>query len=98
MLLYNPLRWYWIIGGNGPHIDSPDDDFTGDDTRRFSSAANSYVPVDDPDFVAWRDNAVTMVGFDPSTRIDTEDNLAAVLEPYGITPDFSGSVPVPEER
>lgn len=86
MLLYNPLRWYWIVGGNGPHIIPPDTEHTGDDTQRYSSAANAYVPLDDPDFVAWRDHAVAMVGYDPSTRIDSDANLATVLEPYGIIP------------
>ena len=90
MLLYNPLNWYWIVGGGGPHLDA-NGDFTGDDTRRFSSSVNAYVPADDPGFVAWRDAAVTMVGHDPSTRIDTEANLTVVLEPYGIVPNFTAA-------
>jgi hypothetical protein len=87
MLIYNPLNWYWIVGGGGPYLDE-NGEFTGDETRRFASARNQYVPVDDATFVAWRDAAAAMLGYDPSTRIDTETNLAAVLEPYGITPDF----------
>jgi hypothetical protein len=87
MLFYNPLDWYWIVGGGGPHLDE-NGEFTGDETRRYASGRNQYVPVDDATFVAWRDAAVAMVGYDPTTRIDTETNLAAVLEPYGITPNF----------
>jgi hypothetical protein len=87
MLFYNPLDWYWIVGGGGPQLDA-NGEFTGDETRRFASARNQYVPVDDATFVAWRDAATASVGYDPSTRIDTEASLAAVLEPYGITPNF----------
>jgi len=90
MLFFNPLDWYWIVGGSGSHIIPPDTEPTGDETRRFASGRNQYVPVDDATFVAWRDTASAMVGYDPSTRIDTETNLAAVLEPYGITPNFGG--------
>ena len=87
MLMYNPRDWYWIVGGAGPHLDD-NGEFTGDETRRFASARNTYVPADDPAYVEWRDAAVAMLGYDPTTRIDTEDNLANVLEPVGITPDF----------
>jgi hypothetical protein len=88
MVFFNPLDWYWIVGGNGPHIDEPGDDFTGDETRRFSSARNGYVPASDATYVAWRDAAVAESGIDRTTRIDTEANLAAVLAPYGITANF----------
>jgi len=89
MLSFTPLNHYWIVGGNGPHIDEPGGDFTGDETRRFSSAVNGYVPAADATYVAWRDERMAANGgIDPTTRIDTETNLAAVLEPYGITPNF----------
>jgi hypothetical protein len=87
MLLFNAIDWYWIVGGSGPHLDG-NGDFTGDETRRFASGRNQYVPAEDTTYVAWRDAAVVMVGYDPTTRIDTEANLTLVLEPYGITPDF----------
>jgi hypothetical protein len=90
-MIFTPLDWYWIVGGNGPHIDAPGGDFTGDETRRFSSARNAYVPATDETYVAWRDAEVAMSGVDPTTRIDTEENLAAVLLPYGITADFSSA-------
>jgi hypothetical protein len=90
MVFFNPLNWYWIVGGNGPHIDEPGGEFTGDETRRFSSARNGYVPATDATYVAWRDAAVAETGTDRTTRIDTEANLAAVLAPYGITANFGG--------
>jgi hypothetical protein len=90
---YDPLNWYWIVGGDGPHIDAPGGDFTGDASRAFSSARNAYVPATDATYVAWRDAGVATFGFDPTTRIDTEDNLAAVLLPYGITTNFADLEP-----
>ena len=53
--LFNPLNWYWIVGGNGPHIDTPGGDFTGDASRVFASARNGYVPATDATYVTWRD-------------------------------------------
>ena len=99
MLTYNALDHYWIVGGNGPHVIPPDTDPTGDDSRVFSSAANAYVAADGPVYVAWRDDRMAMNGgLDPTTRIDTEENLAAVLEPYGITPNFAASEDIVAER
>jgi hypothetical protein len=89
MALFNPLNWYWIVGGNGPHIDAPGGDFTGDASRVFTSARNGYVPATDATYVTWRDAGQAESGIDRTTRIDTEANLAAVLEPYGITANFA---------
>ena len=86
--MYNPLDWYWIVGGTGPHIDEPGGDYTGDETRRFSSASNGYVPATDATYLAWQAAQIAATGVDPTTRIDTEANLAAVLLPYGITANF----------
>jgi hypothetical protein len=83
---YDATDWYWIVGGEGPH-----EPFTGDETRRFASARNAYVPADDPTYLAWQEAQTAARGFDPTTRIDTEDNLAAVLLPYGITANFGGA-------
>lgn len=91
MALFNPHDWYWIVGGNGPHIDEPGGEFTGDDSRRFSSARNGYVSATDATYVAWRDAAMAASDFDPTTRIDAEDNLAAVLATYDITANFGAA-------
>jgi hypothetical protein len=86
---YRPTDWYWIVGGNGPHIDEPGGEHTGDDSRVFASARNQYVPATDATYLAWKDAEMAdNGGFDPTTRIDTEANLAAVLEPFGIIANF----------
>lgn len=36
---YNPMDWYWIVGG--------------DDTRVFSSKASAYLPATDSTYTAW---------------------------------------------
>jgi hypothetical protein len=77
--------WYWIVGGGGPHLDQ-DGNYTGDESQVFSSASNAYVPATDATYVAWKDRDPN---FDATTRIDTEANLALVLEPFGIIPNFS---------
>jgi hypothetical protein len=41
MSTYNPLDWYWIVGG--------------DLTKVYSSAAGDYVPVDAPAYVTFKD-------------------------------------------
>lgn len=85
-MAYNPLDWYWFVGGTGPHVASTGAPFTGDETRVFSSARGRYVPVSDTTYQAWRTAEVAQSGgHEPTTRIDTEANLAAVLAPYGIT-------------
>jgi len=90
MLYYNARDWYWIVGGNGPHLETADAAFTGDESRVFSSAVNRYVAGNDPTYVAWRDGLKARnEGVDPTTRIDTEANLAAVLRPYDIIPNFT---------
>jgi len=89
MMRYNASDWYWIVGGTGPHITGHDADFTGDASRVFSSARNQFVPSTDVDYLAWKDAHMSSNGgIDPTTRIDTEANLAAVLTPYGITAKF----------
>jgi hypothetical protein len=81
--------WYWIVGGTGNHIAEAGDPYTGDETQRFASARNGYVPATDAIYLAWQADKVSAAGFDPTTRIDTEENLAAVLLPYGITANFA---------
>lgn len=89
MITCNLRDWYWIVGGNGPHREHADAPFTGDESRRYSSAKLRYVPADDQDFLRWKDANAPMLGLpDPSTRIDTEANLAIVLEANGLKPNF----------
>lgn len=38
--IYNPLDWYWIVGG--------------DETKAYSSKTGDYVASDDATFVAWK--------------------------------------------
>ena len=45
---YNPMDWYWIVGG--------------DDTRVFSSKASAYLPATDSTYTAWAaDNPTTKI-------------------------------------
>lgn len=39
---YNPLNWYWFVGG--------------DKTKAYSSASGNYVQANDPTFVAWQED------------------------------------------
>jgi hypothetical protein len=81
---YNPAAWYWIVGGGGPHLESPDDVFPPVHVV-FSSALDDYVSADDPTYVTWRESMSAMMGgIEPTTRIDTEQNLAAVLIAAGV--------------
>jgi hypothetical protein len=90
MRRFNARDWYWIVGGTGPHIAAPDADFTGDASRVFASARNQYVPSTDADYLAWKDAQMSANGgIDPTTRIDTETNLAALLTSYGVTAKFA---------
>ena len=89
MTPFRPRDWYWIVGGGGPHIDEPGGDHTGDESRVFASARNQYVPATDATYVAWKDAQMAALGDDPTTRIDTETNLADVLEPWGIVANFT---------
>jgi hypothetical protein len=57
----NPWNHYWIIGGS--------------ETEVYSSASNTMVPVDDPDYVAWSAAKV-------APPIATEAELADVLKVY----------------
>jgi hypothetical protein len=82
---FNPSDWYWFVGGNGPHIAKPGDPFTSDETKVFSSARQAFVPVSDATYQAWMSAGKAADGYDPTTRIDSEANLADVLAAYGIT-------------
>ena len=89
MYNYNPFDWYWYVGGDGPHIDAPGDPLTGDESQVYSSARDLYVPVSDPAYNAWLTDRSAVYGlFDPTTRIDTQDNLVIVLQAYGLNPQF----------
>lgn len=81
--------WYWVVGGNGPHITHAGAPYTGDESRVYSSAKLSYVPSDDSNYVEWKKRVGSLIGIpDPTTRIDTEDNLTDVLYQYGIAAKF----------
>ena len=77
-MLFDIRNWYWIVGGNGPHIANAGDPFTGDETRVYSSKRAAYVPASDPTYVAW------LAGDLVPTRIDTEANLIEVLTSEGL--------------
>lgn len=49
MKTYDPLDWFWIVGGNAAQV--------------YSSAAGNYVPVADPGYVQWMadDTAPTII-------------------------------------
>lgn len=87
--MYNPHDWYWIVGGDGWHRPTATAPLTGDDTQVYSSARLVYVPVADVTYLAWIESAGPLVDLhNPTNRIDTEANLAAVLAQYGITAVF----------
>lgn len=97
-MIFYGTNWYWYVGGGGSHADS-NGDITTDKTRAFSSAQNQYVPAADPTFQAWisdlkshfpADDPRAAPDYDPTTNIDTEANLADVLNGYGINnPNFN---------
>lgn len=90
MFRFDPRDWYWIVGGDGPHQDEAGN-YTGDETQRYSSLRDAYVPADDPTYVAWVDDMMAQMGLpDPTTRIDTGANLKAVLQAWGMTPQNTG--------
>ncbi len=60
-LPYTPSNWYWKVGDKSPS------------TQVYSSAADDYVLLTDPTYVAW------LVSGGKPTPIDTEQNLADVL-------------------
>lgn len=85
MDIFNAADWYWIVGGDGPHVTTDGSTHTGDETRVYSSARLQYVPVDDQQYLDWKSAVMPRFGnMDPTTRIDTLDNLAAVLTHNGI--------------
>ena len=59
----NPFNHYWIIGGS--------------ETEVYSSALNTLVPVDNPDYAAWSASRV-------ASPIPSEDELADVLKQYPV--------------
>lgn len=63
MSIFNPLDWYWIVGG--------------DQTQVYSSARGIFVPVADPTYVAWL--AIPGTPPNVATKIDTAANLGQVL-------------------
>lgn len=87
--LFNVKDWYWIVGGDGPHKKHAEAAFTGDESRVYSSVKLAYVPSDDSEYGAWRSQMGSRLGMsDPTTRIDTEENLADVLSRHGIQAVF----------
>lgn len=83
-LFPTPADWYWIVGDDGPHLPGPGPIFPPF-TQVFSSRFDDYVPADDATYVEWRAIQTASFGFDPTTRIDTEAHLAAVLIDAGVT-------------
>jgi len=84
-----PHNWYWIVGGAGPHLPNAKAKHPAH-TRVFSSAAMKYVPSQDPEYLRWRKSQMDITGMkEPATRIDTEENLAAVLKQHSLgDPNF----------
>lgn len=66
MITYNPFDWYWIVDG--------------DDSQVYASARQSYVPIDDAAYVAWREQG------NVATNIDTEASLIDVLRRANVPP------------
>jgi hypothetical protein len=87
MTTFNPRDWYWIVGGNGPHLEAGTSLIHPKHDRVYSSAKQAYVPVNDKAYQAWRTRllAATPIIKEPATRIDTEENLSAVLKQHGLT-------------
>ena len=79
-----PTDHYWIVGGTGPHKTDAKANFTGDASRVWSSKRDAYVRADDAEYVKWQDVNKARYGFDLTTRIDTELNLAKALKAYGV--------------
>lgn len=92
--MFDARDWYWIVGGDGPHKVHADSPFTGDEARVYSTKAGGYVPAIDPDYQAWliRTSQVMSI-LNPTTRIDTEDNLSAVLAQHGFSAHFTAPAP-----
>lgn len=89
MSVFTAGNWYWFVGGTGPHKASEQDPFTGDESRVYSSARLSYVPSSDPSYLEWKKFVGLQCGLsDPTTRIDTEENLRDALKIHGIDAVF----------
>lgn len=67
---YDVMDWYWEVEGNT--------------TQVFSSASGTYVPLNDPNFVAWGTD-----GTRPA-RINSEASLGQVLAQALIRPQPTG--------
>ena len=92
--IFNGADWYWIVGGSGPHKEHADAPFTGDEGRVYSTKAGGYVPATDPDYQDWLSQTAQSLGIpNPTTRIDTEENLSTVLAQYGLTGHFAPPAP-----
>lgn len=77
--------WYWIVGGTGHWKERAEDPFSGDESRVYSSKKQCYVPAEDPEYQAWKKLTGSNLGLsDPTTRIDTEENLRDALKQHGI--------------
>ena len=85
--MFNIQDWYWIVGGTGAHVATENDKFTGSTTQVYSSKLSKYVPNTDPTYLAWLESTMAVCGYYPPTRIDTWENLAAVLAAAGISYD-----------
>ena len=71
--VFIPHDWYWFVGG--------------EEHRVYSTKTGCYVPSNDQAYLAWRDaTALASSLVDPTTRIDTEENLAEVLRSLGQNP------------
>jgi len=85
MITPNMFNWYWIVGGTGSHSDPETGvPIPGDETRRFSSKVGDYVPADDETYLQWVEDTKTLVGFDPTTRIESEESLIWALNNAGV--------------
>jgi hypothetical protein len=63
---YNPQNWYWIVNGSTTEV--------------FSSKSGTFVPVANPDYVAWLAND------NRPTRIASRAELGEVLAPFQVRP------------
>jgi len=83
---FNANDWYWIIGGNGPHKEHADAEFTGATDRVYSSRTGCYIPSNDRIYLEWINSMGLPEGVTPATRIDSEENLSEVLLRLGQKP------------
>jgi hypothetical protein len=90
MSTFNVADWYWIVGGNGPHKEHADAEFTGATDRVYSSRTGCYIPSNDRVYLEWIKFMGPQMslpeGVTPATRIDSEENLQEVLKVHGMKP------------